>query len=100
MTGLVIISPSEAATAKAVGDTPAPSPSLALASLTMKRDARQYDPVASAADPDLNYFDTVHPEFAVALVAHWLLWGYAPRNVALAYDFGGVALLCAEGLLK
>ena len=38
------------------------------------------------------YFDTVHPEFAVALVVHWLLWGYAPRSVALAYDFGGIAL--------
>lgn len=30
-----------------------------------------------------NYFDAVHPEFAVALVLHWLLWGYAPRAIAL-----------------
>ena len=58
---------------------------------------------ASAVDTVENggaYFDTVHPEFAVALVVHWLLWGYAPRNVALAYDFGGIALFALEGVLR
>ena len=46
------------------------------------------------------YFDTVHPEFAVALVVHWLLWGYAPRPVALAYDFGGLVLFAAEPFFR
>ena len=71
---------------------PAP-PSLLVASL--KR-----SPSAQDAAPSNNggYFDEVHPEFAVGLAVHWLLWGYAPRPVALFYDFAGVALLAAEGL--
>lgn len=82
---------------RAVGTVDA---SLAVA-LTLKRSANAHETPAGSEDAGNNggYFDTVHPEFAVALVVHWLLWGYAPRNVALAYDFGGVALLAAEGLM-
>ena len=71
-------------------DSP-PRPSLEVAAVQLKRDAG-----AAGAE---SYFDDAHPEFLVGLVVHWLLWGYAPRPVALAYDFGGVALLAAEGFL-
>ena len=54
----------------------------------------------AVAEDNGAYFDTVHPEFAVALAVHWLLWGYAPRSVALAYDFGGIALFALEGVLR
>ena len=67
-------------------------------SLSLKRSADSHDR-AGGDDNNGGYFDAAHPEFAAALAVHWLLWGYAPRNVALAYDFGGVALLAAEGLL-
>ena len=46
------------------------------------------------------HFATPHPEFAVGLVIHWILWGKAPRAVALAYDFGGLALFAAEPFFR
>ena len=89
--------PAAARPHRAIGTVDA---SLAVA-LTLKRSANAHETPTGSEDAGNNggYFDTVHPEFAVALVVHWLLWGYAPRNVALAYDFGGVALLAAEGLM-
>ena len=84
---------SGAVAAPLAGAAPPAPPSLLVASL--KR-----SPSAQDAAPSSNggYFDEVHPEFAVGLAVHWLLWGYAPRPVALFYDFAGVALLAAEGL--
>ena len=46
------------------------------------------------------YFATPHPEFAVALVIHWILWGKFDRRVALAYDFGGLVLFAAEPFFR
>ena len=43
----------------------------------------------SGAAPD--YWATPHPEYAAALVLHWLLWGYSSRQVALTYDFACIA---------
>jgi hypothetical protein len=54
---------------------------------------------ATGAELD-DYFATSHPEFAVGLVIHWILWGKAPRAVALAYDFGGLALFAAEPFFR
>ena len=72
----------------------------AAASLASLVASLKRSPSAQDAAPSNNggYFDEVHPEFAVGLAVHWLLWGYAPRPVALFYDFAGVALLAAEGL--
>ena len=47
-----------------------------------------------------DYFSTPHPEFAVALVIHWILWGKFDRRVALAYDFGGLVLFAAEPFFR
>ena len=38
-----------------------------------------------------DYWATPHPEYAAALVLHWLLWGYSSRQVALTYDFACIA---------
>jgi hypothetical protein len=46
------------------------------------------------------YFSTPHPEFAVALIIHWILWGKFDRRVALAYDFGGLVLFAAEPFFR
>ena len=46
------------------------------------------------------YFATPHPEFAVALVIHWILWGKFDRRIALAYDFGGLVLFAAEPFFR
>ena len=47
-----------------------------------------------------DYFSTPHPEFAVGLVIHWILWGKFDRRVALAYDFGGLVLFAAEPFFR
>ena len=47
-----------------------------------------------------DYFSTPHPEFAVALVIHWILWGKFDRRIALAYDFGGLVLFAAEPFFR
>ena len=46
------------------------------------------------------YFATPHPEFAVALIIHWILWGKCDRRIALAYDFGGLVLFAAEPFFR
>lgn len=54
---------------------------------------------ASQADTrNANYFSEPHPEFAAGLLLHWLLWAYSSREVALAYDFVGIAGLLYDGL--
>ena len=55
---------------------------------------------ASQADTrNANYFSSKpHPEFAAGLVLHWLLWAYSRREVALAFDFVGIAGLLYDGL--
>ena len=55
---------------------------------------------ATRIEEQPDYFSEVHPEFAAALVLHWLLWGYASREVALAYDFLGIAELLWENTPK
>ena len=53
--------------------------------------------VAATTEAELNdYFAHPHPEFAVALIIHWILWGKFDRRIALAYDFGGLVLFAAE----
>ena len=47
-----------------------------------------------------DYFATPHPEFAVALIIHWILWGKFDRRIALAYDFGGLVLFAAEPFFR
>ena len=47
-----------------------------------------------------DYFAEPHPEFALALVIHWILWGKFDRRVALAYDFGGLVLFAAEPFFR
>ena len=47
-----------------------------------------------------DYFSTPHPEFAVALIIHWILWGKFDRRIALAYDFGGLVLFAAEPFFR
>ena len=57
--------------------------------------------VAAATEAELDdYFSTPHPEFAVALVIHWILWGKFDRRIALAYDFGGLVLFAAEPFFR
>ena len=46
------------------------------------------------------YFATPHPEFAVGLIIHWILWGKFDRRIALAYDFGGLVLFAAEPFFR
>ena len=56
---------------------------------------------AATTEAELDdYFATPHPEFAVALVIHWILWGKFDRRVALAYDFGGLVLFAAEPFFR
>ena len=57
--------------------------------------------VAATTEAELDdYFSTPHPEFAVGLVIHWILWGKFDRRVALAYDFGGLVLFAAEPFFR
>ena len=56
---------------------------------------------AATTEAELDdYFATPHPEFAVGLVIHWILWGKFDRRVALAYDFGGLVLFAAEPFFR
>ena len=56
---------------------------------------------AATTEAELDdYFSTPHPEFAVGLVIHWILWGKFDRRVALAYDFGGLVLFAAEPFFR
>lgn len=56
---------------------------------------------AATTEAELDeYFSTPHPEFAVALVIHWILWGKFDRRIALAYDFGGLVLFAAEPFFR
>ena len=56
---------------------------------------------AATTEAELDdYFSQPHPEFAVALVIHWILWGKFDRRVALAYDFGGLVLFAAEPFFR
>ena len=57
--------------------------------------------VAATTEAELDaYFAEPHPEFALALVIHWILWGKFDRRVALAYDFGGLVLFAAEPFFR
>ena len=76
-----------AATGAAAAAAAALAPSLAVAAATTE------------AELD-DYFATPHPEFAVGLVIHWILWGKFDRRVALAYDFGGLVLFAAEPFFR
>ena len=56
---------------------------------------------AATTEAELDdYFAEPHPEFALALVIHWILWGKFDRRVALAYDFGGLVLFAAEPFFR
>ena len=56
---------------------------------------------AATTEAELDdYFAHPHPEFAVALIIHWILWGKFDRRVALAYDFGGLVLFAAEPFFR
>ena len=56
---------------------------------------------AATTEAELDdYFATPHPEFAVALIIHWILWGKFDRRIALAYDFGGLVLFAAEPFFR
>mgnify|MGYP003316555880 CR=1 FL=1 len=56
---------------------------------------------AATTEAELDeYFATPHPEFALALVIHWILWGKFDRRIALAYDFGGLVLFAAEPFFR
>ena len=56
---------------------------------------------AATTEAELDdYFATPHPEFFLALVIHWILWGKFDRRVALAYDFGGLVLFAAEPFFR
>ena len=57
--------------------------------------------VAATTEAELDaYFAEPHPEFAVALVIHWILWGKFDRRIALACDFGGLVLFAAEPFFR
>ena len=75
-----------AATGAAVAAAAALAPSVAIAATT-------------EAELD-DYFAQPHPEFALALVIHWILWGKFDRRIALAYDFGGLVLFAAEPFFR
>ena len=56
---------------------------------------------AATTEAELDdYFSQPHPEFAVGLIIHWILWGKFDRRVALAYDFGGLVLFAAEPFFR
>ena len=56
---------------------------------------------AATTEAELDdYFAHPHPEFAVALIIHWILWGKFDRRIALAYDFGGLVLFAAEPFFR
>ena len=56
---------------------------------------------AATTEAELDdYFATPHPEFALGLIIHWILWGKFDRRVALAYDFGGLVLFAAEPFFR
>ena len=56
---------------------------------------------AATTEAELDdYFATPHPEFAVGLIIHWILWGKFDRRIALAYDFGGLVLFAAEPFFR
>ena len=56
---------------------------------------------AATTEAELDdYFAQPHPEFALALVIHWILWGKFDRRIALAYDFGGLVLFAAEPFFR
>ena len=56
---------------------------------------------AATTEAELDdYFAQPHPEFALALVIHWILWGKFDRRVALAYDIGGLVLFAAEPFFR
>ena len=76
-----------AATSAAAAAAAALAPAAALAAATTE------------AELD-DYFSQPHPEFAVALVIHWILWGKFDRRIALAYDFGGLVLFAAEPFFR
>ena len=76
-----------AATSAAAAAAAALAPAAALAAATTE---------AELAD----YFSQPRPEFAVALVIHWILWGKFDRRIALAYDFGGLVLFAAEPFFR
>ena len=76
-----------AATGAAAAAAAALAPSLAVAAATTEAELDDY-----FAQPD--------PEFALALVIHWILWGKFDRRVALAYDFGGLVLFAAEPFFR
>ena len=77
----------QAATGAAAAAAAALPPSVAVAAATTE------------AELD-DYFATPHPEFFLALVIHWILWGKFDRRVALAYDFGGLVLFAAEPFFR
>jgi len=57
--------------------------------------------IAATTEAELDdYFAQPHPEFALALVIHWILWGKFDRRIALAYDFGGLVLFAAEPFFR
>ena len=57
--------------------------------------------IAATTEAELDdYFAEPHPEFFVALVIHWILWGKFDRRIALAYDFGGLVLFAAEPFFR
>jgi len=56
---------------------------------------------AATTEAELDdYFSEPHPEFAVGLIIHWILWGKFDRRIALAYDFGGLVLFAAEPFFR
>ena len=61
--------------------------------------AAAFAAVTTEAELD-DYFSTPHPEFAVGLIIHWILWGKFDRRIALAYDFGGLVLFAAEPFFR
>ena len=66
-----------------------------------KRERRDGSSDGSATEAERDdYFSQPHPEFAVALVIHWILWGKFDRRIALAYDFGGLVLFAAEPFFR
>ena len=57
--------------------------------------------IAATTEAELDeYFAEPHPEFFLALVIHWILWGKFDRRIALAYDFGGLVLFAAEPFFR
>ena len=80
------------------------SPKLSRPRATSAAAALAFVPAAAFAattEAELDdYFATPHPEFAVGLIIHWILWGKFDRRVALAYDFGGLVLFAAEPFFR